>query len=121
MDTLGKRIEKLRKEHNYTMQELADKANISKSYINDIEKGRVNPSLDTLKMIAKALNTTIGYLTGETPVKGYIYKEDFERVLGPGDYPDVMAFKKYIDRENLTWEEAKQLLELAKKIRDMNK
>lgn len=65
MNTLGKRIEYLRKMQNYTMQELADKCNISKSYVNDIEKGRVNPSLDTLTSIAKALNTTVSYLLGE--------------------------------------------------------
>lgn len=65
MNDLGIRIADLRKINNYTMQELADRCNISKSYINDIEKGRVNPSLDTLTSIAKALNTTVSYLLGE--------------------------------------------------------
>ena len=59
MNALGKKTAALRKTNNYTIQELADRCNISKSYVTGIEKGRVNPSLDTLTSIAKALDTTV--------------------------------------------------------------
>jgi len=65
MNTLGGRIDALRKELNLTIQELADKCNISKGYMGDIIRNRTNPSLDTLTSIAKALNTTVSYLLGE--------------------------------------------------------
>ncbi|MGE6365167.1 helix-turn-helix domain-containing protein [Bacillus paramycoides] len=55
-------IKRYRKEKKMTQKELAEKANISRSYLGDIEGGRYNPSLDTLNTIAKALNVNINLL-----------------------------------------------------------
>ncbi|TKH22865.1 helix-turn-helix transcriptional regulator [Bacillus wiedmannii] len=55
-------IKRYRKEKKMTQRELAEKANISRSYLGDIEGGRYNPSLDTLNTIAKALNVNINSL-----------------------------------------------------------
>ncbi|MDK2824544.1 MAG: repressor LexA [Clostridia bacterium] len=63
--SIGKKITKIREQQNMKMTELAKKAQISVSYLNDIEKGRTNPSIDTLKAIAIALNSTPGYLLDE--------------------------------------------------------
>lgn len=65
MNTLGSRIDALRKEQNLTIQKLADKCNISKEHMGDIIRNRTNPSLDALTTIAKALDTTVSYLLGE--------------------------------------------------------
>lgn len=54
MSSIGIRIKEARKLANLTQQELAQKTNLSRSYIGDIEKDRYNPSLSTLKLIAKA-------------------------------------------------------------------
>ena len=50
-------IRKLRKEQGLTIEALADKAKVGRSYINHIELGTMEPSIATLKRIAKALNT----------------------------------------------------------------
>ncbi|MED1557559.1 helix-turn-helix transcriptional regulator [Bacillus paramycoides] len=55
-------IKRYRKEKKMTQKELAEKANISRSYLGDLEGGRYNPSLDTLNTIAKALNVNINLL-----------------------------------------------------------
>lgn len=52
---LGEIIKKQRKEVGITQVQLANKADISTSYLCDIEKGRSVPSIVTLKKIAKAL------------------------------------------------------------------
>lgn len=65
MDSLGDKIESLRKEKGYSLRELGKICNLSHSYISDIEKGRTNPSLETLMILAKNLNTSISYLVGE--------------------------------------------------------
>ncbi len=65
MDSLGEKIESLRKEKGYSLRELGKICNLSHSYISDIEKGRTNPSLETLVILAKNLNTSISYLVGE--------------------------------------------------------
>ncbi|HBV97736.1 MAG TPA: hypothetical protein DEF36_11920 [Desulfotomaculum sp.] len=63
---LGDRIKKVREGLNFTQKELALKANISRSYLADIENNRYNPSLDTLTKIAGALDVSPDRLTGET-------------------------------------------------------
>lgn len=52
----GKRVRALRAEKDWTLKELAAKAGISLGFLSDIERGRTNPSLDTLKALAEALS-----------------------------------------------------------------
>lgn len=58
-------IKKYRKEKKMTQKALAEKANISRSYLGDLESGRYNPSLDTLRTIASALDIDINLLLTE--------------------------------------------------------
>jgi SOS-response transcriptional repressor LexA len=62
---IGQRIKKIRKGLGFTQLELALKANISRSYLADVENNRYNPSINTLEKIADALNVSVGYLTGK--------------------------------------------------------
>ncbi|SJZ77490.1 helix-turn-helix domain-containing protein [Selenihalanaerobacter shriftii] len=63
--TIGEKIKSIRKEKKLTLRELASKTDISPSFISDIENNRSNPSLNRLKDIANALNTSVSYLLGE--------------------------------------------------------
>lgn len=58
-------IKHFRKKAGLTQQELAEKTNLSRSYIADIENGRYNPSLDTLKSIASILHVSVQDLLDE--------------------------------------------------------
>lgn len=60
---LGEKIHLLRKQHKFTMQDLADKSNLTKGYISMLEKGEnpstkkeIIPSLETVQSIAVAFN-----------------------------------------------------------------
>ncbi len=59
---IGSKIKELRKENKLTQAELSLKANISRSYLADIERNRYNPSVDTLTNIAKGLGLTLSEL-----------------------------------------------------------
>ena len=48
-------ITKARKALSLTQQELADKVHITQSAVNKIEHGHIEPSIKTLKRIAKVL------------------------------------------------------------------
>lgn len=61
---LGTKIKDRRKEMGYTQVALAKKANISRTYLSDVENDRYNPSLETLYDICKALDTTVEELIG---------------------------------------------------------
>lgn len=53
--SIGGNIKIYRKKQGLTQKELAEKANISRSYLADVENNRYNPSLDVLQSIASAL------------------------------------------------------------------
>lgn len=57
-NTIGQRIKKIRNDLKLTQAETAKRAKISRTYYADVERGRYNPSLETLNDIAAALGTT---------------------------------------------------------------
>ncbi|WP_336805380.1 helix-turn-helix transcriptional regulator [Bacillus subtilis] len=63
--TVGQRIKAIRKERKLTQVQLADKANLSRSYLADIERDRYNPSLSTLESVASALGVQVSAIVGE--------------------------------------------------------
>lgn len=60
--SIGLNIKKWRKERGLTQVQLAEKTNLSRSYVADIERDRYNPSVETLEVISKALNVKISEL-----------------------------------------------------------
>lgn len=56
---LGEKIRQLRKLRELTQEQLGEKAGISYKFIGEVERGTVNPSLDSLIGIAKALNVGV--------------------------------------------------------------
>src|SRR5690606_42014749 len=63
--SIGGNIKRIRKEKGLTQKELADKCNLSRSYLADVERDRYNPSLDTLMVIDKNLDVKVRNLLGE--------------------------------------------------------
>ncbi|WLR54248.1 helix-turn-helix domain-containing protein [Mesobacillus subterraneus] len=67
---VGETIRSLRLEKNYSISELSEKANVSKSYLSYIERGiQGNPSLQVLSRLADNLDTTVEYLMGQQNMK----------------------------------------------------
>ncbi|MBR6700842.1 MAG: helix-turn-helix transcriptional regulator [Firmicutes bacterium] len=64
--SIGSRIRSERKKQNLTLKKLAEKADISVSYLGDIEKERSKPSIDRLKDIALALDKSISYFVDDS-------------------------------------------------------
>ncbi|MCI1152552.1 helix-turn-helix transcriptional regulator [Enterococcus faecium] len=57
---------KLHVNKKMTQNDLAIKANISRSYLADVEGNRYNPSIETLDSIARALDVQIGTLLSDS-------------------------------------------------------
>lgn len=53
------KIKEYRKAQKLTIKELAEKVNITSSMLSQIERGLANPSINTMKLIAQALNTPL--------------------------------------------------------------
>ncbi|WP_226669623.1 cupin domain-containing protein [Metabacillus litoralis] len=64
---IGKKVEKYRKDKNLSSRELAKLAEITPSMLSQIERGLANPSIQTLKVLAKALDVpTFSFLLEDT-------------------------------------------------------
>ncbi|MBZ9633144.1 helix-turn-helix domain-containing protein [Clostridium sp. FP1] len=59
---IGSKIKEYRNKEGLTQVELANKANISRSYLGDVEKNRYNASVETLQKIAAALGIPVSEL-----------------------------------------------------------
>jgi len=67
---IGERIKRLREKKGYSITELARLADISKSYLSQLERGmQSNPSLQFLKKVAIPLDTSLDYLLMESQKK----------------------------------------------------
>ena len=58
----GKRVRKLRLEHDLTQEALGDRAGLDMTYIGRIERGEQNTSVVASEMIAKGLGITLEQL-----------------------------------------------------------
>lgn len=72
--SLGDKIRIMRSEKNLSLQELADRAGISLSYLSEIERGTVYPALSTLKRIAEALEVPPTSIMGQEGSLGHKLK-----------------------------------------------
>lgn len=61
LESIGSRLRTLRSEHGFSIRALAERANISSSVISEVERGKTEPSISTLKRLAGALGTGITY------------------------------------------------------------
>ena len=82
---VGQEIQRLRLEHNFTLDQLAAKSGVSKSILSQIERDRSNPTLATIWRITKAL---------ESPLENFFSANDgtfsFEK-LGRNATPEVTS------------------------------
>ena len=62
MSSLSIKLRKLRKEKNYSQQQVANQTGIHKSSINMYERGEREPCLDTLNLLAAFYGVDVGYL-----------------------------------------------------------
>lgn len=66
MDTFGKKIAALRKDRKMSQGDLAKMLSTSVSVIGRYERDEMKPSIEVAQKIAGFLNTTVGYLLGES-------------------------------------------------------
>lgn len=69
-ELIGNVINNNRSKLKITQQQLADKSNLSRSYIADIEAGRYAPSVKSLVSIANVLNLDLNFLLELTEIQG---------------------------------------------------
>ena len=61
-EAFGQQIRRLRDRRGLTQEELATRSRIHVSYLSGIERGTRNPSLRSIRRLAKALGVRVGKL-----------------------------------------------------------
>ncbi|MBE6132324.1 MAG: cupin domain-containing protein [Erysipelotrichaceae bacterium] len=88
---IGKKIKELRTKYNLTQEELANRLELTKGYISQLENDLTEPSISTLEDIVLALGTNLGdFFNDEKELNKVVYKKE--------DY-----FVKENVGSNITW------------------
>ena len=79
---LGDKLKQLRLQNDFTQEELADRCELTKGYISQLENDLTSPSIATLKDILSALGTTLtDFFTEEAEVQVVFKEKDyFEKI-----------------------------------------
>ena len=80
MSFCPERLKLLREQKGYSIRQLAELCNTSKSAIFTYETGKRNPKVEALENIARALKCDVDYLTGKTD--NPLTLKPIEEVLG---------------------------------------
>lgn len=75
--TFAERLKELRSEKRFTQRELATRLGFSANCICEWEKGRSEPSIDSLKALAVCLDCTVDYLIGVSDDFGNVVLDDY--------------------------------------------
>lgn len=72
---IGYKLKNLRKIKNLTQEELAERTDLSKGYISQIESQNASPSMETFLNILEVLGTSASDFFKETEQQKVIYKK----------------------------------------------
>lgn len=56
---LGSRLQRLRLDEGLSQEELADRANVHRTYVSGVERGVRNPTVTVLEKLAKGLGVSL--------------------------------------------------------------
>lgn len=91
--TIGENIKNYRKKRGFTQKELAEKSNLSRSYLADLERNRYNPSLDSLQLIAHSLDVNVSDLLGEKSNDNKIEELAYKDITSVEDALEIIKFQ----------------------------
>ena len=64
-EQIAERLQKIRKEHGYSQEQLADELGVSRQAVSKWERGEASPDTDNLIALARLYNISIDYLLFE--------------------------------------------------------
>lgn len=84
MAEISEKLRSLRKSRKMTLKDVAEKAGCTSAYISQLEKGRANPSIATLKRIASVFNVKIidFFLDNEDEKDEVVVRKDQRMTMG---------------------------------------
>lgn len=90
MVNIGEKLRELRIQRNLTQEELADRCELSKGFISQVERDLASPSIATLTDLLECLGSSLKEFFSEAPAEKVVY--------APQD-----MFEKEAEDKKLTW------------------
>lgn len=87
---IGKRVQEFRIKRGISIRELSQNSKVTPSMLSQIERGLVNPSINTLKQIAQALEMPMFLFFKEDGSKDIIVRRDNRKIMGYPGQKDVL-------------------------------
>ncbi|AJY74400.1 helix-turn-helix domain-containing protein [Paenibacillus beijingensis] len=81
----GERVREMRKQRDYTLQELAEKTGLSIGLLSQIERGIVDPTVGTFWKICTALNVPIHHFFQGIEEEHIVVRKDRRRLMELSD------------------------------------
>ncbi|WP_047984492.1 helix-turn-helix domain-containing protein [Ornithinibacillus californiensis] len=107
---IGEKIKQLRKEKKMSISELAEKANVAKSYLSSIERNlQSNPSIQFIEKISAVLGVSVNELINTNDsveledLDGEwlnIVKEAMESGVSKEEFKNFLEFNKWRKNQN---------------------
>ena len=110
-ETIGQRLRARRVELGRTLAEVAGQSGLSLPYVSNLERGRGNPTLDSLEALARALDVPLSSLLGESGPM-----EPMQVVLASAP-PSLLQFSRSSDFQETVAELAERQGESADTMR----
>jgi len=96
-ETIGARFKEIRTKKRITQEELAEMMDINPKYLSSIERGKENPTLNTLIKLSESLGVDLGemfsFVEAEDPVKR---KSQIKALLKEADEEELKLILKVL-------------------------
>ena len=116
---LGEKIKELRNKQGLTQEELADRAELSKGFISQLERDMTSPSIATLEDLLQCLGTTLGeFFNEEQEEEQIVFTEEDFFVKKDEEYNEVKS-KITLLEQNISKKNSENLA-FGKRWRDLS-
>ncbi len=91
---IGEKLKRLRQANSLTQEELANRANLTKGFISQLERDQTSPSIATLRDILDILGESLAEFFRELPVERVVYPQDARIITAnstPGCQVEVLV------------------------------
>jgi CheY-like chemotaxis protein len=109
--SFGCTVKACRKQLGISQEELAERADLHRTYVSDVERGARNLSLQSIERLARALETSVASLFPQSEI------HDARRVTGDGHGKDLVDILLVEDNDN----DVELTLQAFKKARFTNR
>lgn len=94
--SMGERLAWARNQQGLILQQVSDRSGLAIGYISQLEKGaKVNPTIDALNRLAKALGVSLAFILGE--VQAPPYDDRGSLLIGGQAWTIGQRFARYVD------------------------